>query len=325
MAQQKRAPGQGRPGREKVPDTAGNRREGSRWIGDPPDPQDVADWFVANGKFYGLPADDYVAGVTLISQAEKVKRLNANGTILEEERLVHVPYVKVETRVAFFWDLCAKKSWDGAISPVEIPRIGKDDGVAGVFSAHLPEGFFRFPVRVAGGESEVHFVACSKQVEITKTVKGVTRHVRGRPPFGTKQIATLDRWGQVDPHAMMKAETGAIGRALGFAGILVLPGSGVVTAEDMQEMLASGTAGVPAEPESQLPADEQPQAADPRTQIAQLSTRLQSEAPGKLEDIAAWAAERQPPINLDDIKDTQVRAVLGQLERKVAEHDAARE
>jgi hypothetical protein len=49
------------------------------------------------------------------------------------------------------------------------------------------------------------------------------------------KVVPVVAWEKVDPFAIMKAETGAVGRALGMAGMLVIPGSGIATAEDVQE------------------------------------------------------------------------------------------
>jgi hypothetical protein len=133
------------------------------------------------------------------------------------------------------------------------------------------------------------------------------------PATGTKMVSCLTKWG-VDEHALMKAETGAVGRALGMAGMLVLPGSGVATAEDMQEMIAAegrASVGVDAQLPTTAPDDRI------RAQIAELSTQLQSDFPGRFEELEIWAREKQ--IDLADIKAHQLRGVLRALERKIAE------
>jgi hypothetical protein len=157
----------------------------------------------------------------------------------------------------------------------------------------------------------VHFLGCSKQVRIRSDDGGV---VLMAPSQGTKAVALLTKWG-VDEHAVMKAETGAVGRALGMAGMLVLPGSGVVTAEDMQEMLESqGRATVAVEPT--LPAIAQSAPEDHiRAQIAELSAQLQSEHPGRFEELEAWAREKN--VDLEDLKAHQLRGVLRAIERKL--------
>jgi hypothetical protein len=300
-----------RPQEQQRPAT---HREGSRWIGEFPDPAEVAAWFADNVQIHEeLEHDHYVQGVTMISQQEKVKRL-VGGEITEVERLVHVPYVKVETRVAYFWDLMAVTGQLGVIEPVG-PRY---EGVP-------PGFFFNRALHVRNNATVQTVFLCNSQkvtvYEADLRSGGKGRVVKDAPP-AVKQIAVLDRWGKPDPHAFMKAETGAVGRALGMAGILVMPGSGVATAEDMQEALAPGGGQGSAEPaEAELPTDAPAPAEDPRAKIATLSQRLQSEAPGKFEEVQEWAADRQPPIDLNDIKDTQLRAVLGQLERKVATLD----
>jgi hypothetical protein len=173
---------------------------------------------------------------------------------------------------------------------------------------NLPPGFFRLPVQDSTGKF-VHFLCCSQQVRIY-TAEGEPCTIMA-PATGTKMVPLLTRWG-VDENAIMKAETGAVGRALGMAGMLVLPGSGVATAEDMQEMQAAeGRPSVAVE--AQLPTaapDDQI-----RARIAELSVQLQSDFPGRMEDLQAWAREKK--IDLDDIKAHQLRGVLRALEKRI--------
>lgn len=315
-------------------------QEGSRWINERPSGEAVAAWFKEN-----VPIDDeldpgrYVSGVTLIGGSEKIKvaKRDSNGVVqfVDENRYAWTPYAKVETRVAYFWDLMAKNpDWIGYIEPVEVPRI-EDQGV---YNLNLPPGFFRLPVLAEEG-LWAHFLCCSMRIRILdrSTVEKVykTRKVVnedgqileeqfqgydgipiGAYPPATKMIAQIGNHG-VDPFSLMKAETGAVGRALGMAGMLVIPGSGIATAEDMQEAQAGAGSGTA----PQLPepvAEQQPLAADvgdAENVIQEKIALLQSINPGAYDELAAWAAEKK--IDLTAIKDHQRRGVLLQVERKL--------
>lgn len=284
-------------------------QEGSRWINERPTGEEVAAWFMTNAPMHpGMLASRYVTGVVLIPAKEKVRRAvqapNGVMSFPEVEQLVYVPYVKVETRVAYFWDY-VRTLGDGAvgaIEPVDVQQLTDP----GVYNANLPAGFFRLPVQEQSAKF-VHFICCSMKVRIFKDDKIVMA-----PAQGTKMVTCLTKWG-VDEHAIMKAETGAVGRALGMAGMLVLPGSGVATAEDMQEMLESqGRASVAVEP-SLPPAAAVAPDDQLRARISELSAQLETDQPGRFEDFVAWAEEKA--IDLSDIKAHQLRGVLRGLEK----------
>jgi hypothetical protein len=303
-------------------------QEGSRWIHGRPTGEDFAKWFGDNVKLHdGLEAKKYVSGLTLITGVEKIKvaRRASTGSIVnvEEERLVHTPYAKVETRVAYFWDYMAlHEEWVGVIEPA--PIIG--GGEKG-----LPPGFFRMAIQKSDGRV-VNFVCCSMMVRILKagTVK-TTITTKGDPKFGrepvvvtegvpvavypaaTKMIATVGKNGYEDPFAIMKAETGAVGRALGMAGMLVIPGSGVATAEDMLE--AQGfepSAGITPELESGgSDAPSEAPATNLRAEIEAMIAQLEEEKPEALEEIRAWAKERR--LNLNSLSEPALRGVHRKL------------
>jgi hypothetical protein len=290
-------------------------QEGSRWINERPSGEEVAKWFIDNAPMHpGMDPARYVTGVVLIPAKEKARRVvedeQGRVTFPEVEQLVYIPYVKVETRVAYFWDY-VRTLGDavGAIEPADVPRLE----VEGVYNMNLPPGFFRLPVQDSTGKF-VHFLCCSQQVRIwTLGDDGGVKGMVMAPATGSKMVPLLTRWG-VDEHALMKAETGAVGRALGMAGMLVLPGSGVATAEDMQEMIAAEgrpSVGV----DAQLPSATAAPDDQIRARIAELSVQLQSDFPGRMEDLQAWAAEKK--IDLNDIKAHQLRGVLRALEKKI--------
>lgn len=307
-------------------------REGSRWYNERPSSDDVAKWFKANVPVYeGLDVEDYIAGITLINAVEKTKEATGfrdNGTPIIEEvhSVVYTPYPRVDTRIKYFHDLMALKAdeWYGAIEPVAVEL---QRGV------HMPPGFFPHKVVTQGGETR--FVCCSMKVTvweregfeekpIINTRTGEQTFVRtGKKvidaPPATKMIACVRKY--ADENALMKAETGAVGRALGMAGMLVVPGAGVATAEDLQE-LASQEAQ-PAEPEAKAQPEEpgssgkEPTDDELRERAKGLIEALK-QYPDAFKAFQAWATER----NLGQLSETvspALRGVVRQLERKLDE------
>jgi hypothetical protein len=118
---------------------------------------------------------------------------------------------------------------------------------------------------------------------------------------------------------MMKAETGAVGRALGMAGMLVIPGSGIATAEDMQEAMAGaqGVAldGVNVGLESEDTAGAAAAPADLGAEIEAMLKKIEEDFPGKLEEVQAWAREKK--LRLNDLTDAQKRSVHRQLTKVI--------
>jgi hypothetical protein len=301
----------------------------------------TVEWFEKNVRLHdGLKHEDYVQGITIIPAKEKVKRTVRNAAqataIVEEERMVYTPYAKVETRIAYFWDLIryhnanlqdGEKPWVGVIKPIEAARIDKDP----YFNLHLPAGYFRYPVTKSDGKT-VEYLGCTMQVRIFEiAAQGERSATIIAPTAASKAVPLLNRWGE-DPNSLMKAETGAVGRALGMAGMLVIPGSGVATAEDMQESMAQGGAGVGVDPV--LPgADEAAEAsaisstqAQPnlKEQAEALITRLQSEFPEALEEVQEWARGRS--LNLGELTEESpaLRGVVKKLEGAVRKAEDAK-
>lgn len=316
-------------------------QEGSRWINGRPSGDDFSKWFTSNVKLHeNMDASKYLTGIVLISGKEKhrVARQAQNGSIVivEEERLVHTPYAKVETRVAYFWDLMAMHDeWVGVIEPG--PVNGKP--IEG-----LPPGFFRMAVTRPDAKV-VNFVCSTMRVRILQAgtvksteVKGGSPRmgmesrlqIEGVPvaefPPAVKMIPSVDRWGNEDPFALMKAETGAVGRALGMAGMLVIPGSGVATAEDMQEAQAhEPSLGSDADVEAQAQA--QAEAAtgggtstanpttDMLTEIEGMIERLREEQPEKMKEIEDWAKERRLKLSELASKPEALRGIHRKLKQ----------
>jgi hypothetical protein len=311
-------------------------QEGNRWVWAQPKPEDFVTWFAENVHLHdGMTHDRYVQGVVLIGSKEKRKitRVTQQGQPMlgEEERLVFTPYAKVETRVAYFYDLMAEKKddWLGIIEPVPVAQLTE----AGVYNVNMPPGFFRLPIAKENNQ-RVDFIGCAKRVRILD--RSTVEVVEVSP--ATKMVSTLGRYGE-DPFSMMKAETGAVGRALGMAGMLVIPGSGIATAEDMQEALA-GAGGVALEGTNVSLESEDTAAAGPEgaaagttgdsrplsEQIPDMLKVLEEDYPAALEEAQAWAREKK--LRLNDLTEAQQRSVhrkLGQILERVRTEAAERE
>lgn len=279
--------------------------------------------------------------------------------------LVYVPYPKVETRIQYFWDLLELKDekWIGVVEPVVTQRPdlstlievitdlpAEDDELPAALQRReifkpattaaivhqLPPGFFLMPVPL--GEAYAYSLGCSYRVAIYERGEGAeARPIReGR---GTKQVALVTLgWGEVrgqkvpkvDESALMKAETGAIGRALGAAGIFTIPGSGVATAEDMLEAgsppaaaTSEASAGpsapleVPA-PRGELPAGTETEEDDEQVLGActAVVSQLQEDFPAAYAAFGEWCSKRRPKITeLSGLKGPALRGVRSKLEK----------
>lgn len=299
-------------------------QEGCRWLHNPPSGAQFADWFGSNVKIHdSLEHGDYVNGITLIPNTEKLKvtvERNGEHAIEEVERLSFSPYPQVETRIRYFWDWCAAQDLLGEIDILTVHRQ----------HSQLPRGVFQSVVKSQDGRKEFIWLGAKCQV---RAYERDVRFPRGRlvldPPPATKTVPLFNRFGP-DVNAAMKAETGAIGRALGFAGMLVIPGAGISTAEDMQE-LTSGSppaAGGDIAPEAALP---EPRTTEPleeptedqgkvlRDLVNELAAELQKDHPDVWSDIQAWAKERG--TDLENIPPAGLRPIERQLRRKL---DAAK-
>jgi hypothetical protein len=277
-----------------VPDHApidGSRqgREGSRWINKRPTGEEVAEWFADSVPIHdGMEHADYVSGVTIIPAKERYDTIGYRGeeqtpVVGEMLALTFTPYIRVDTRIRYFWDLMERHpEWIGTIERVP---VGQQEPT-------LPDGFFYQTVKKADGK-EVIFIGCSMRVKVRHREEDTPVLL---PPAATKMVPVLGKYGE-DTNAMMKAETGAIGRALGFAGILVAPGSGIATAEDMQESisLAGGAGAAPAEPaEPQLPPSPEPEDEESLRKYAEDKLiELKDKYPHSFEEFQEWAQSRK--------------------------------
>jgi hypothetical protein len=354
------------PQQQQAPQTVAAVQEGSRWRYNRPSGEEVASWFAGNVHLHDkMEHDRYVQGVVLIPASEKVKRtvLKTNGDhmTIEGWDQIFTPYAKVETRVAYFWDLMAiHPEWVGVIEPVPVPRLDTQ----GYRNHHLPRGFFKVPVQ-KGSDQWVDYLGCGMRVRVFERdalrielredpVTGeVIQHYVGKTvldaPPATKMVATLTSKNDTDPFAIMKAETGAIGRALGMAGMLVIPGSGVATAEDMFEAAAAGgdsantiapeaatlpgetaalplaAGGTPAASEptgaGAEPPDAEAQEKQMRERITTLTNQLAARSEDALDRFRMWAVEKK--IDFENLKEHQLRGTLRKLEQLLEELDQA--
>jgi hypothetical protein len=224
-------------------------RRGSRWLHSMPSEDDVREWFDGQPLHEGMSHAPYTSGIVVINATEKFKvtkrKQNGDTFVSEQEQSVYTPYVKVDTRIAYFWDYVRvlnggslKGDFIGVIEKVAVPLV--EEPKSAYFNAHLPAGFFMLPVKNKD-DSVSRYIGCTMRVAIYERESFVDGKAT-LPPLlageGTKQTPLARNW--ADDNAIMKAETGATGRALGMAGILVI-GTGVATAEDVQEALAGPT------------------------------------------------------------------------------------
>jgi hypothetical protein len=149
-------------------------QDGSRWVNYRPTGAEVRDWFANNVPIEPelkteLGIDRYVTGVTLIQSSEKQQAVigfsEDTGLPLwrEERHVVYTPYIRVDTRLLYFYDLCKLKGWHGSIVPVEVMRV--DNPESAYFNAHLPKGFFVYRVK-RDANQVVTFIGCSMIVTI---------------------------------------------------------------------------------------------------------------------------------------------------------------
>lgn len=280
-------------------------QEGSRWLHNPPDGRSFADWFRANVKLHeGMKHEDYVNGITLIPNKETVK-VTRNGEITEIERLVFSPYPQVETRVAYFWDWCRVNGYLGEIEILPPP----------LQNPTLPDGIFATVVK-SGTQSHTWLGAKARVRAFERDVRsGDKGRLVLSPPKATKTVPLHLRFGP-DVNAPLKAETGAIGRALGFAGMLVIPGAGISTAEDMLDLTTVESAPGP-EPALPTHDPEPAEAQDPdalRKLVDEHIAELQKH-PQEWTAFMAWASERGLP--LENTPPAALRPLEAQLRKKL--------
>jgi hypothetical protein len=300
------------------------QQEGSRWRHAKPSSEEVGKWFADVPLDEGMEHAKYVSGVVIIPATEKVKRPKADGKGTEEVwDDTFTPYVRVDTRVAYFHQLAAKRDCIARIEPVLVPRSEQP----AFDNRHLPDGFFWHIL----GESQAaqRFLCCTMRVALYErriwlaSKKELRRRGERRVPIlegiGTKQIADrTDRYNNRDTNALAKGETGAIGRALGVAGILVV-GTGIATAEDMQELMREPTEAAPVTLPAAGAGEETDEQLNERLGALEARLRPYTDA---WREFTAWWAERAKASGWQVVRDAPIearRGVASKMEQMIAE------
>lgn len=331
-------------------------REGSRWRHAAPTAEMVTSWFEEQPLHQGMEhqRERYIGGIVVIGATEKVKltkwKQNGDPYVIEVEEAVFTPYVKVDTRIAYFRDYVRVLNggqpvgdYVGVIEPVEVPRI--TDTGSGYYNAHLKTGLSFHAVRHQQGDQISKYLISTWRVAIYER-QSYAERLKGNVAIpvlqgeGSKQVPVQKRF--PDDSAVMKAETGAIGRALGVAGILVV-GTGVASAEDIQEALSATpqTGGAPDVPvaaelppaspvratadatagEAPVPAEqvgEQDENVALRAQAIQLRHQLQALSAQGWNNYVAWYNERGF-APLSELEGSALKGAVRKLERDVAD------
>lgn len=320
-------------------------REGARWINRKPTPAQFAAWFNKNVSIAeGLDGGDYIGGIVLIpalsTGVKHVKEVRNGTPIIEEiSELAYIPYAKVETRVKYFWDLMEVNSerWIGVIEPVpqRTPATGSDGMKA--LADSLPPGFAVVSVPWTRNNEAVfsHYVVANYHVAVYER-DNYADVIAGKPSlpirqgFGTKQVPLSRKF--PDDDALMKAETGAIGRALGVAGIFVIPGSGVATAEDMLE--GAGAAPTAAQaPGEGAAGPELPPAAEaaktPAEAVEETRESLVKKLAETVQELQAFPAgvtqwteflQQRNLRRIEDAEDPVLKGLVKKAEKILADH-----
>lgn len=298
-------------------------REGSRWRYGRPSSDEVGAWFATAPLDEGMTHADFIAGIVLIPATEKVKRQvpgRAPGTFSTQDsfELTYTPYVRVDTRVTYFRKLAAKRELVSVIEPAEVPQIASGP----LANVHMPDGYWWYIT--SGASDAVRYLCCTMRVAHYRPddwfgAEADTNGGRAKKLqpvlFGvsTKQVSPTD------PNALAKAETGAIGRALGVAGILVI-GTGIATAEDMTELDAGPVQQGAALPAAEVEAVESEEQLNER--CLGLQARLKEDYPDGWAKFAAWWQERRGREGWNTLNDAPIevrRGVATRMEELLAE------
>jgi hypothetical protein len=307
-------------------------QEGARWRHYRPSSESVAAWFASQPLDEGMEHRSYVGGVVLIPQFEKVKYPNANGSgTVERPEQVFTPYMQIGTRLAYFRRLAEHRDLIPVIRPQIVPRA--TNPASDFFNANMPDGLWWHVVNASGqgGPYKARYL-CASYSAALYTPQGYADKLAGKNPLpmlegtGTKQVS-----GGADANGLMKAQTGAIGRALGVAGILVV-GTGIATAEDMQEFTSAAPVEAPAPvlpdplPEGQQPQDAAQTVEGLRARALALSTHLQ-----ELDDeglawrtFTAWWQERSSSEGWDGLPSVPEESLPGLVSKLERDLDAGR-
>lgn len=295
--------------------TSTTELRGSRWLHIEPSPQDVREWFDKQPLHDGMTHDRYASGVVLIPAAEKYWHREPKpgnpeeGIDIESYRKTWTPYVSVSTRVNYFHDYVRLLNggridgpFKGRIRPVRQCLI-EEGPLANV---HLPKGFSLYAVQQGG--ALVPYVVCTMRVQI---IERRSKEVL----IGAEDSRQIPAG---DQHAIAKARTSAVGRALGLAGMLVI-GTGVASAEEAQDAVER-TGALPAYQQAQLPGDVADTTqtalteADLRGRVRTLYAELSEAHEGATGAFNSWYGERKfGPM--DSLGMDELRTVVKKLER----------
>ncbi|MFL5861095.1 MAG: hypothetical protein ACJ780_09980 [Solirubrobacteraceae bacterium] len=302
-------------------------QEGARWRWHRPSGEAVAAWFATQPLDDGMVPEHYVGGVVLIPQSEKVRYTRPDGATSERYEQVFTPYVQIGTRVGYARRLAEHRGLIYHTEAAPVPRSANPQSP--YFNGNMPDGLWWHIVAAADGQS-LRYLCATTNVGLYEP-QSYAAKLRGERVLpllggqGTKQVG-----GGPDPNQIAKAQTGAIGRALGVAGILVI-GTGIATVEDMQEL--PGYGATPVAPEPSLPATPseiaagEPPPVDPSAQLDQLRSRAQAlqaqlQEAGAWGPVAAWWQERSRNENwngLESVPYEGLKGVVAYMERALAE------
>lgn len=316
-------------------------REGSRWRYKKPTGEEVGEWFGTQPLDDGMAHEDFVSGVVIIPASEKVKvQVERNGRAATEDvyEMTYTPYVRVDTRIAYFRKLAASRSQIAVIEPVAVPRMQAGEA----YNVNLPDGYWWHIVKTGEAQGAfVRYLCCTMRVALYREedyfadpevahASGVRSYREIKPTRegrATKQVVARGD----DVNALAKAETGAVGRALGMAGVLVI-GTGLATAEDMAELRGGDAASAPTLPESVQGAETVEQVNE---RLVHLQGEMASNAPEKWAEFSAWWTERQRSEGWASLNDAPLEVRRGMVRRMesmlkdgfgvgVAQHDSSR-
>jgi hypothetical protein len=301
-------------------------QEGARWRYHKPSSEQVAAWFATVPLDDGMLHEQFVGGLVLIPQNEKVRYTRPDGGQMERYEQIYTPYVQIGTRVGYARRLAEHRDLIYHTEPARVPRT--TNPASTYFNGNLPEGLWWHVV--ANDEGRVYRYLCATTRVGLYSPQTYAAKLRGEPVMpmlggeGTKQVS-----GSPDQNMIARAQTGAIGRALGVAGILVV-GTGVATAEDMWEVtggpvaMAAGATLPPSEIAAGAPPEvlDEAEALDQlRSRALALQTQMQELGSETWRTFAAWYQERAKEGNwqqLDDVPFEDLKTVVSKLENDLA-------
>jgi hypothetical protein len=301
------------------------RQEGSRWRYARPSGEEVATWFQGQPIDDGMQHADYVNGVVIIPNNEKVRRQRyvdgkPNGSE-DAYEMVFTPYVTINTRVRYFHNLAKKDKLIPVIEPVPAKII--DDMQSPYYNANLGDGLWWYTLRGDGG-NVLRWLCSTWRVALYEPHEyNPDPEACGVP---VKQAAATKQTGAHDGNATMRAETGAIGRALGVLGILVV-GSGIATAEDIEQLewdrpVVEQAQGLPVVDREGRGLDEKREAYELVGECVVLWNRLKPHKEAYRE-ATAWYGERAKVEGWKELTDAPLDALKGIRTKILAALDEA--